>query len=129
MSDNSQTRILLVDDDALLLKSIQGILQFNSFQVDIAQSPDEGMQKMAANQYDFIFCDYKMPDHDGIWFMRHADIPRGTKVLLMTAYVNRDVINEMFSLGIVGYIIKPFGEDEILRHISFHSRGETPPQL
>ena len=122
-------KILLIDDDKLLLQSIQGILQMNGHEVDTAQSPDSAIEKMAENTYDFIFCDYKMPDRDGIWFMKNGNVPKQTKVLLMTAFVNREVINEMFSLGIVGYIIKPFGEKEILRHIDFHSRGESLPQM
>ena len=105
------------------------MLQLNDFEVDVAESPDDAIEQMKTTTYDMIFCDYKMPEKDGIWFMRNAEVPRQTKVMLMTAFVNRDVINEMFSLGIVGYLIKPFGEEEILRHISFHSRGEAPPQL
>jgi len=61
-----------------------------------------------------------MPEHDGSWFMRNAEVPRDTKVLLVTAYANRDIINEMFRLGISGYVIKPFDGPELLRHLDFH---------
>ena len=42
------------------------------------------------------------------------------KALLVTGHVNRAVIKEMFRAGAAGYIIKPFDEDELMRHIAFH---------
>ena len=71
--------------------------------------------------YDFVLLDFKMPTHDGIWFMKNAEIPQSTKVLLVTAYVNREVINEMFKLGACGYLIKPVKVEEIRDHLEFHS--------
>jgi AmiR/NasT family two-component response regulator len=40
----------------------------------------------------------------------------------VTGNVDRDVITNMFDLGAAGYIIKPFGEEELLRHIGFHGK-------
>jgi AmiR/NasT family two-component response regulator len=54
--------------------------------------------------------------------MEQVKLPKKTKVLLITAYVNRDVITRMFQLGASGYLIKPFDEDDLLHHIEFFSR-------
>jgi cellobiose-specific phosphotransferase system component IIC len=38
---------------------------------------------------------YMMPEHDGIWFMKHVNLPEGTKALLLTAVLNKDVIGQL----------------------------------
>ena len=59
--------------------------------------------------------------------MNNIKATPSTRVLLMTAYVNRDVINEMMRLGASGYLIKPFDADEIKMHLSFHTHKEGLP--
>jgi response regulator of citrate/malate metabolism len=68
-----------------------------------------------------------MPVNDGIWFMKNAKLPRRTRVILMTAFVDNEVISQMFKLGAVGYLIKPFDSKELLRHIDFHSSSQQTP--
>ena len=102
-------KILIIDDDEALLVALGRMLEESKdLEVYMAGSAELGVAMVGDSDYDFVLVDFKMPKHDGIWFMQNAQIPRATKVLLMTAFVNRDVINEMFSLGIVGYLIKPF---------------------
>ncbi len=120
-------RILIVDDDAQLLSAVSVLLQSHDHTVDTAASAAMGVEMVQKGHYDFILVDYRMPEHDGAWFLRNAKIPRKTKVLLTTAYANRQVINEMFKLGVSGYIVKPFDEEELLRNLAFHSRGSAPP--
>jgi DNA-binding response OmpR family regulator len=53
-------------------------------------------------------------------------LPRHTKALLVTAHVNRHIVNRMFECGVSGYIIKPFDEAELMRHLDFHAgRGRS----
>ena len=80
---------------------------------------------LETNHYDFILVDYKMPEHDGIWFMKNVSLPRNTKVLLTTSFIGKDLVKKMFSEGICGYIAKPFDEQELLRHLAFHSETRT----
>ncbi len=123
-------KILIIDDDEALLVALGRLLEESKdLDVSTAGSAELGVAMVGESDYDFVLVDFKMPKHDGVWFMQNAKIPRATKVLLMTAFVNRDVINEMFSLGIVGYLIKPFGEEELMRHLSFHSSGSVSPEL
>lgn len=119
-------RILIVDDNESLVTALKGILQNNGYDVDGANCASDAVALIKDNTYDFILLDYKMPYHDSIWFMREAHIPRTTKVLLITAYVQRNVINTMFKLGACGYMIKPFDEEELLRNLTFfHPPPET----
>lgn len=115
-------KILVLDDDAALLKALKNILVMNDHDVDCCDNAKEAIGKVAVNEYDFILVDYKMPENDGIWFMENAEIPKKTTVLLSTAFANREVINRMFDLGASGYLIKPYDEDELIRNLEFYSK-------
>ena len=113
--------ILVVDNDKDVLDVVRRMLADEGHNVDCCDDAQDATTRVDQQAYDFVFVDYKMPERDGVWFMKNARLPSSTKVLLMTAYINRDVINRMFSLGICGYIIKPFDPDEILRHLDYHA--------
>ena len=117
-------KILILDDDVHLLDALKRVLEMNDFDVDCASRAPDAVEMVGSGDYDFVLVDYKMPDNDGIWFMEHASIPSTTRVLLITAYVNRDVINRMFALGASGYLIKPFDEEELLRNLNFFKKEE-----
>jgi len=114
-------KILLIDDDEQVLDSLRQMLEAQGHEADSVGNADDALPMVKDGGYDFVLVDFKMPHHDGIWFMKNADIPKSTKVLLLTAYVNREVINEMFKLGARGYLIKPLNGDEIRDHLDFHS--------
>ena len=114
-------KILILDDDAELLSALERILVDHGHDVDCCDDAVKAVSMVAENAYKLLLVDYKMPEHDGIWFMKNVDLPQNTKVLLITAYVNREVINRMFELGASGYLIKPFDEDELMRHIDYYT--------
>jgi len=116
-------RILLLDDEPELLASLARILVTNGHEVERYCSAGEALAPIENNNFDFALVDYLMPENTGIWFMEHAKIPKKTKVLLMTAFINKHVISRMFELGICGYIIKPFAEDDIKMQLAFHSKS------
>jgi len=70
-----------------------------------------------------VLLDYCMPGLSGAQFLRRANVPADTKVLLITAYADRQIINEMLSLGAKGYIVKPFDMWDLERHLAFHAPG------
>jgi DNA-binding response OmpR family regulator len=118
--------ILVLDDDPHLLAALRSVLHERGHEVDCASEADDAADLARSKAYDFILVDYRMPGHDGVWFMENTNIGRRTRVLLMTAYVNRRVIDRMFSLGACGYIIKPFDDEALMRHLEFHAGCEVP---
>ena len=116
-------KMLVVDDHKGFREEVVGMLTRNGHEAGGVASALDAVSLVEKKGYDFVFVDYCMPVHDGIWFMNHVKRPRRTKVLLVTAHVNRQVIDAMFKSGASGYIIKPFDEAELLRHIEFHSKG------
>lgn len=119
-------RMLVLDDCDSLRDTVADILRASNHDVDTAADAKTAVQLVGKIDYDFILVDYKMPVNDGIWFMKNAKLQRRTRVVLMTAFVNNAVISEMFKLGAVGYLIKPFDSRELLRHIDFHSPPQPP---
>jgi len=118
-------KILLLDDDRGLLYALQRMLKMHNHDVECCTCAHEAVSRIDTTAYDFVFVDYKMPETDGLWFMNNVNLQRGTKVILMTAFLHRDVIKRMFELGVSSYLIKPFDEDDILRHLSFHTGSMT----
>lgn len=117
-------KVLIIDDDRDMLKALEQLLGTYGHEVVCASRADDGIYAKPEG-FDFILLDYKMPDHDGAWFMQNAKVGRQTRVLLITAYVNKDVIKRMFSLGVSGYLIKPFDADDLLRHLEFFSGSSS----
>jgi len=117
-------KVLVLDDDEDLSSALREILVMRNLDVDCVTSAPDAIEKLGCKHYDVVLVDYVMPHHDGIWFMNHAKLPRSTKVLLMTGHIERKVINTMFDLGVCGYIIKPFDEDELLRNLNFFLPGK-----
>lgn len=115
-------KILAIDDEPAILASLRMILtEVPDCELDCVTSVREALEITRENEYDFIFVDLKMPDRDGIYFIKNASLPRRTKVLLLTAYLNRAELNDLFRSGISGYLTKPFSRDDVLRHLAFHS--------
>ena len=117
--------ILVLDDDKHLLDAIEKMLRHSDYEEECCNNAKLAVEMVKKKRYDFVLVDYRMPQNDGLWFMKHAKLPRKTKALLMTAYANRKVIDEMFKQGACGYVIKPFDKEEILRHLSFYGNTKS----
>jgi CheY-like chemotaxis protein len=122
-------RILVLDDHKGFRDEVLGMLARNGHEGDGVGTAVEAIPLVESGGYDFVMVDFSMPEHDGLWFMTNAKRPRHTKALLVTAHVYREVINKMFALGAVGYIIKPFDEEDLIRHLDFYSRSGGPNRV
>ncbi len=117
-------KILVLDDCDDFRTEIVAILSRNGHAADGAASAVEAVALVEGGDYDLVLADYNMPEHDGLWFMKNVNRPKSTKILLVTAHVDREIIDEMFNSGAAGYIIKPFDEADLLHRIRFHFNKE-----
>ncbi len=115
--------VLVLDDDEALTDALCQILSARHLDVDRSTSASQALDMVRSKHYDLVLLDYAMPQHDGVWFMSNAGLPRNTKVLLITGHIQREMINTMFKLGVCGYMIKPFDEDDLIRNLSFFLPG------
>lgn len=113
-------RFLLVDDDTVFLSSLKLIVESLGHEAECARNAEQAASLVERNTYDVVLVDYLMPGKNGTWFMKNVTAPRMSKFLLMTAHEDMTIINDMFRLGVCGYLIKPFSRDDLARHIEFH---------
>ena len=114
-------KILVLDDEQSILDMVGGMLEKHGHKVDCAVDAVAAVGMTERKKYDMVLFDYRMPEKDGLWFLKNAKLPSETKAVLMTAYGNRKLINESFKLGAAGYLMKPFRGSDLLRHIEFHT--------
>lgn len=123
MADISQNRkILVVDDDELILSMMRDGLTKNGFEVIIAANGFEGILAVEEEKPDLVITDIMMPKLSGIEFLKALKnnvATRNLQVILISAVDEVDMIQEGLAMGAVDYITKPFKMNEIvgkLRH-------------
>ena len=105
--------ILVIDDDAVACEFLQEALSREGYKVDSYTSGKEALKK-DLSQYDLLMSDIRMPEIDGLQFLRHVrekwtELP----VILMTAYGSLETTMEALRLGAWDYISKPFSPEAI----------------
>lgn len=110
-------RLLIVDDDAALLRALEMTLRAAGYDVRTARSGADALIRLAQLQPDLIISDIRMPGMDGHTLVRTLrDAPR-TKlipVVFLTAKDTKDDRIAGFRAGVDGYLTKPFEPDELL---------------
>jgi len=108
-------KILIIDDDAGLRKSLHLILGDAGYDVVQAEDGEAGLRAALEECPDIILCDVRMPRLGGIEFLTSYRESGGTAlVLVMTAYGSLDLAIEAMKKGAYDYIPKPFGADDVL---------------
>ena len=111
-------RILVLDDDAGLRRTVSLLLEDEGHVVQTAADGEEGLQKATEFRPDMILTDVRMPGLDGLGFLdRYAEEGDGARVIVMTAYGNSDLAIEAIRKGAWDYIDKPFTPDSLLLRI------------
>ncbi len=111
-------RILVVDDDAMNLKRTQMILE-KFYNVLLAESGREALEKIKCEKIDLILLDIAMPIMDGLeTFKRMKDSHVEIPVIFLTASGYEDDVRTAISLGAVNYLKKPFFPQELLKRVA-----------
>ena len=108
-------KILVIDDDPGLRKSVTLILTDAGFEVVTATNGEEGIAAARQLRPDLVLCDVRMPRMDGLEFLaQHRQSGLESLVLIMTAYGGIDLAVEAMRRGAYDYLPKPFGADELI---------------
>ena len=117
-------KILIIDDDAELLKMLKKYLEIKRYEIITAENGLEGLNKIKL-QPDIILLDVNMPNMDGIEVCRRVRDKVSCPIIFLTARVDeQDVVNGLSSGG-DDYILKPFGLKKLDARITAHLKRET----
>lgn len=107
-------RILVVDDEQVMLDGCEIILSKSGYEVETASSSEEALRKIETTKYDTIVTDLKMPGMTGMDFLRILkDREPETDAIMITGYATVQTAVEAMKLGAFDYIAKPFTPDEL----------------
>jgi len=116
-----QFRILVVDDELVVRDSLKEWLEDEGFQVEMAESGAEALEKLAKDNFKLMLLDIKMPGMDGVEVLKrskeiHPELP----VVMMTAYATVETAVEAMKFGALDYLMKPFDPDSLVLLIVQH---------
>jgi two-component system response regulator AtoC len=107
-------RLLIVDDDVSLRQSLALLLGEAGYQVESEGDPERALVRAAAEPFDLILCDVRMPKVDGLTFLRrYREGQGGALLIMMSAYGNEDAAVAAMREGAYDYLHKPFRPDEV----------------
>ena len=111
-------KILMIDDEADLLKISSSILRRKGFSVVTHTDPRQALSLLQKEQFDVILLDLLMPGMNGLAFLEQFDVrQRPEEVLILTAYSDVQSAVETVKRGAYGYLAKPFDSAEVINRI------------
>ena len=116
----SVPRILLVDDDPVLLQGLYDMLTYRLRPVVVVvhASSDDVVPKVREGNYDVVVCDLKMPRHGGLEVIRDIKAAKPDQaVILITGCIEEVIEQQARDEGANAILRKPFNRDEVVRVI------------
>jgi DNA-binding NtrC family response regulator len=116
MSDGETDTIVIVDDEEMVLTSLNAYLTLETdYQVETFSSANQALAYLEQCSVDLVISDYLMPEMDGITFLSkvrdlHPEAPR----IILTGYADKEnAIKGINEVGLYQYIEKPWDNDDL----------------
>jgi DNA-binding NtrC family response regulator len=111
-------KIVVVDDEKIVLDSCERVLTSEGFEVLLATSVDDALKILETQIPAVLLIDVKMPGRDGMSLMEEIkktlpDLP----IVVMSGYPTNETISESVKKGAACFIAKPFTPDELIETI------------
>ncbi|MGH2757853.1 MAG: HD domain-containing phosphohydrolase [Actinomycetota bacterium] len=111
--------ILLVDDDASMLRTVGRLLQRNGYVCETANSAEEAREYLSKATFSLVLSDMNMPGRSGLELLEEVVAGASdTAILMVTGVDDRRLAERALTVGAYGYIIKPFEPNELLIGVS-----------
>lgn len=127
--DNSQKRILIVEDDQFLREFYQELLSEEGYVVDSAADGEIGLAKLQQGGFNLVLLDLMLPKKDGVSLLREIKLkspqkPNGA-IVVLTNLGQESLIKQCFDLGASGYLIKSaLNPDQVLSEIKSYFKSK-----
>ena len=107
-------RILIVDDEPIVLRSCQRILRGEDYEIDVCGDGLSALGMINENDYDVLILDIKMPRMDGIEVLRRVKEARpDIDVIMITGLHDIGTAVQAMKLGALDYLPKPFEPEQL----------------
>lgn len=127
MGGNSKGRILIVDDEETMRRSLGDILRLDGYHVQTASDGESALESLNRDTFDLMLLDLKMPGMDGLEVLQMASkIAPDTCVILLTAHGSLESAIEALRRQAFDYLLKPSSPKQILQSVggAIAQRGE-----
>ena len=108
------SKVLIIDDEPAIRRSMGGILENEGYTVTDAASAIEALPLLNNDTFDAIFCDIKMPQMDGIEFLVKAKTITDAPIIIISGHGTIDVAVEAIKKGAYDFIEKPMNLNRML---------------
>ena len=108
-------RVVIAEDEAIVRLDLKETLEEEGYEV-VGETGrgDEAVELVDRLKPDLAILDIKMPGKDGLEAAREIAGPRKAAVLILTAFSQRDLIEQARDAGALAYLVKPFQKSELL---------------
>lgn len=108
-------KILVIDDEKSIRKTLREILEYEKYQVDEAADGNEGLTMLQKEKYDVVLCDIKMPKMDGIEMLEKTmEVSADTCVVMISGHGTIETAVEAVKKGAFDFIAKPLDLNRLL---------------
>lgn len=122
------SRILVVDDDARILKTLEVNLRARGFEVSLARSGEAALQAAARDHPDAVILDLGLPGMDGLDVVRGLRGWSAVPIIILSGRDTERVKVDALDLGADDYLTKPFGMDELFARLRAALRRAVVPE-
>jgi len=111
-------RILIVDDDPIVLKSLRKMLEMNEYSVDCASEGRSALEMIEGDGYDIILSDINMPEMNGFELLEKVkERDPSSAFIIITGYGTIEDAVSAMKMGAYDFVTKPINDEEILTQI------------
>ncbi len=118
-----QVRVVIAEDEAIIRLDLRETLESSGYIVvaDTGRG-DEAVKLVSHHKPDVVILDVKMPGVDGIQAAREIASVEDTAVVILTAFSQRELIDEAVDAGALAYLVKPFEQSDLVPAIEIARR-------
>lgn len=108
-------RVVIAEDEAIIRMDLREILEEEGYEV-VGETGrgDEAVELVRSLRPDLAILDIKMPGLDGLSAARQISSERLAAVLILTAFSQRDLVEQARDAGAIGYLVKPFQKGDLI---------------
>jgi DNA-binding NtrC family response regulator len=108
-------RILVIDDERSIRNTLKDVLEYEKYEVDLAEDGPSGIELFSQHQYDSVLCDIKMAKMDGIEVLQKLqDISTDVPVIMISGHGNIDTAVDSIRKGAFDFLEKPLDLNRLL---------------